>query len=666
MKRFLSASPLALFLAATFFSSVVFSSEPAEDSAETECLTIPNASFEDLKPERTLPVDWSGSKTNFAQDSSVAHSGKASLRWSNTDSSVYATANANLSGWGSGETYRLTGWVKTRDVAGPGARICVQWYGKNGKYVGGSYSWNVKGTQDWTEVSAFFRVPEAAARLELTCYGDRSTTGTIWFDDLKITLLERPAAIMTTDHYRAQSVGGPVKLCAGLRFTESDVTPEQKSSIFLEVVRKSDSRSVQTLKDFTWQERDLTFRFDSTPLVPGEYALTLHVPNLRRGRTETVSLPFTRLEEFPERKVYFDEHQRAIVDGKPFFPLGLYCSDLTLDDMERLENSPFNCVMPYHRPNRERLDQLHEHGIYALVTLQSCYCGFGAKSDEEADQRVTEIVTQLKDHPAILGWYTNDELPLSMIDALTKRRELLERLDPDRPTWVVLWQVDDLREYLPSFDAIGSDPYPVPVRPITVAYEWANKTHKAVFGCRPCWQVPQLFNKKNYPQNRGVGRTPTYEEMRGMIWMQLAAGADGIIAYSYFDLSQNFAEGDSSPEARRASLDRCWKDVLPIAEEVKRYESVFLSTEEPAELLPTSDSAPEIAVRNYALNGEAWLMLANTVREPKTVHFTLPKGFEVKNAQDWPGAKVNLSGTDLIVELAPITPAFLRIGKSEK
>lgn len=658
---------LLLFLTAVPWFSAAFGGESPETPAEMETIAIPNASFEELNTESTFPASWNGSEMNFKCDSTVAHSGKSSLRWENTDPKVYATSNVNLSNWFPGESYRLTGWMKTKDVAGNGARICVQWYGKNGKYIGGSYSLPLKGTRDWTEIHAAFCVPETAARLEITCFGEHESTGTVWFDDLKISSFERSAAILTTDHYRSQAVGGPVKLCAGIRFTEADVTPEQKSEIFLEIVRKSDSRTVQMLREFLWEDRDLTFHFDSTPLAPGKYALTLHLPSIRRGAAETVSLPFTRLEKYPERKVYFDEHQRAVVDGKPFFPLGLYFDEPTSEDLERLENSPFNCIMPYHRPDRAKLDEIQKHGLYALITLQTCYNGSGAKSDEEADRQVTEIVTRLKDHPAILGWYTNDELPLSMIETLTKRRDFMEQLDPSRPTWAVLWQVDELREYIPSFDAVGSDPYPVPVRPITMSYEWANKTHRAVFGCRPCWQVPQLFNKKNYPQNKGVGRTPTYEEMRGMIWMNLAAGADGIIAYSYFDLRQNFAEGDTSPEARRVSLDRCWKDVLPIAEEVKRYEKVFLSVEDPAELLPEAGSDPEIAVRNYALDGETWLMLVNTVRESKTVHFILPEGSEVKNSEDWTGTKVTLSetpdGTRLTVELDAVTPTFLQIGK---
>lgn len=42
-----------------------------------------------------------------------------------------------------------------------------------------------------------------------------------------------------------------------------------------------------------------------------------------------------------------DARGRAIVDGKPYMPLGLYTGELTRRDVKRIAESPFNCVMPY-------------------------------------------------------------------------------------------------------------------------------------------------------------------------------------------------------------------------------------------------------------------------------------------------------------------------------
>jgi len=42
-----------------------------------------------------------------------------------------------------------------------------------------------------------------------------------------------------------------------------------------------------------------------------------------------------------------DRHHRLIVDGKPFFPIGMFAGLPTEEDLQRISASPFNCLMPY-------------------------------------------------------------------------------------------------------------------------------------------------------------------------------------------------------------------------------------------------------------------------------------------------------------------------------
>ena len=45
---------------------------------------------------------------------------------------------------------------------------------------------------------------------------------------------------------------------------------------------------------------------------------------------------------------YIDKHGRAIVNGKPFLPIGFYCSRIDESVLKNLKEGGFNCAMPYH------------------------------------------------------------------------------------------------------------------------------------------------------------------------------------------------------------------------------------------------------------------------------------------------------------------------------
>lgn len=45
---------------------------------------------------------------------------------------------------------------------------------------------------------------------------------------------------------------------------------------------------------------------------------------------------------FPKRGLKLDDHQRCIVDGKPFFPLGMYSGKVTKDWIDTYAKGPFN------------------------------------------------------------------------------------------------------------------------------------------------------------------------------------------------------------------------------------------------------------------------------------------------------------------------------------
>lgn len=664
MKKSLFLFPAVFLFAAMFLGGMLHAETPA----------IPNASFEEAESEdvNAFPKDWRGSKQNFARNTDAAHSGKASFCWKNEDAKVYALSHSSLQGIQPGESYKISGWVKTENVRGGKATLCVEWSDENGKWYGGEYLRGVDGTSDWTEITGIARIPKNATSPHITCYGTNGAVGTAWFDDLRIETYIPPCIIaMTSDHYRAQTVGGAVRVRVGLSAEQNAFSVKKQAEMKLEILPQENSDSdknaaalkpLQTLKPSAWFGDSVEFTLDSDPLPNGKYTLRATIPNPKKEELETAVMTLTKLESFPERKSYIDGHNRLIVDGKPFFPLGLYFHNPSQEDVERMGESPFNCIMSYAPMSRETLDALHKVGVKSIYSVKDYYEGLAVKTDEEGCARTIERINALKDHPAIIAWYINDELPITMKETLAAHRSLCESLDPGRPTWVVLYQIQDIREYIPTFDVIGTDPYPIAGKPASLAWDWSRRTNEAVFGFHANWQVPQYFNWQNYKPESQNDRTPTYEEMRAMTWMGIAGGANGIIGYSYFDFCRNFCGRNADDAAKKASFERTWKDVCRIGNEVKSYENILLSIETPAEItLQEGADAKEIAVRRYGYNGETWLLAVNSSEEGKTCAFILPEGASVKNAESWPEVKFTQEGRKLTVRFDALATAFLQI-----
>lgn len=154
-------------------------------------VTFPNPGFED-------GLESWDKFANVGIDSTVAHTGKNSAKIVVKDpktENVYITRQIPIV---PGAQYIAEVFVKTKDVAAAsgrmpsvGAGLIVEWADKSGKWLAaGSYACDQYGTKDWLKVACtMLRAPEDAgyANIYLALRG----TGTAWFDDLTLTLVEQ-------------------------------------------------------------------------------------------------------------------------------------------------------------------------------------------------------------------------------------------------------------------------------------------------------------------------------------------------------------------------------------------------------------------------------------------------------------------------------------------
>ena len=522
-----------------------------------------------------------------------------------------------------GRVYRVEGWIRTEGVEGGGVCIDFSWYDAYGTRLGTAATQPlVSGTASWKFVSLEAFVPPAAAKRCLVGTPvTGNTKGKAWFDDLRIVPHELPPiGQFISDAYRNRAAEGEVTLHVGLGATKDEIAAKGLHGRFVVPLAMGGNRFLASVPDKD-DPRDVSATFDVAVLPVGESKIVFELLADKGKKVAAKSLTFTRTARAETKGVRIDRRGITRIDGKPFFPLGMYMGRATPENINHYVKGPFNCLMPYGEPTKAEMDYVHSKGLKMIFSLKDCYVGLGGAKErgitnEAAEASyITKRINAFKEHPALLAWYNNDELGLDWINRLTAHLDLFERLDPNHPTWVAHYMVEDIRSHLPSFDVIGSDPYPIcqtgdPL--ISQVMEHTRITRKGVFGARAMWQISQAFDWGAYRvKDKDKTRPPTFDEMRNMAWQFIAEGANGLIFYSYS--SWDKMKWRTPPE-------EMWGHVCRIGVEVKKMFPVFLSDEiAPSITLITKDAS----VRTWCKDGEVWLLAVNPTYKPKVVEFAL-------------------------------------------
>ena len=607
----------------------------AAGNADTPTNLVANPSFEQSGKTSAVPVGWNGDGKVYSVDATVSHSGQAALKFVNDDPKRYRLCTQKIS-LPPGSKCRFSAWIKTKDISGneTGATICLEWQGKDGKWLGGRYPGGVKGTRDWTHVAEIVRVPEDAASCTIACYVRQGMTGTAWFDDVEVVRLADPPmrTVLLSPAYRGRiTAAGPAeaKVRVRLNLADHDVKRED--------VRLEARLSPAAEKKTIWES---TGRFDAAQpdlldvavpvngLPVGQYDFALRLLGPEGRELQAVHHTLTRVPDDFRPKSAIDEHRRLQVDGKPFFPLGMYFSNINEADLKVYSQSKFNCLMPYGAPTKPQMDLAQQYGLKVIYSIKDWYAGShhcpkSIRSQADEEPQIRERVRQFRDHPALLAWYLNDELPLQYLPRLEAHHAWVAEEDPQHPTWAVLYQYREISAYLNTFDVIGTDPYPIGRSPASMAAEWTVETFRQVERARPMWQVPQAHNWANYAKGLGEkpkGHTPTYEEKRSMAWQCICEGATGLVFYSWYDVQRNA----DVPFAEQ------WDGLKRIAAEIDGLTPALLSVDPVAALKVYGPAASEDAprwlhwlVRRH--NGKLYVFAVNDGDGQGTVNFSLPQ-----------------------------------------
>ena len=528
-----------------------------------------------------------------------------------------------------GNNYSAGIKVKTLNVSGDdyGASFCVEWMDKNGKWIGGAYPTGIKGTHDWTEISAVVSVPDNAEKFIFCCYVRKGMTGTAWFDDAYIRPYKKNKmnVVMLKPVYRGLLLSdGDQKIALSVNLNDSVSKGVLLSSAILDSSGKV-IHSVKTLLNGNRNNYEISL--DASDIENGNYTANVKLMTENGELLDSWNKSIRKISSESLPKVYFDDQKRLTADNKKVFPLGMYWGSINETDLKKYSESTFNLILPYSRPTADQMHLADEYHMKVIYSVKDYYAGTQfapseIKTSEDELPLLKQTIEEFKDSHALLAWYNNDEFRPEYMESLDKHYKMIESEDPDHPVLSIIIDPNQSGLYMNSTDIIGSDPYVIPNRKINLVGEAVQTIEKKTYSSQPVWMVIQAHNMGNYTEfipNPQDYRSPTYEEMRCMSWQAICEGADGLLYYSFFDLKRN----------KDVPFETQWTNLKRIASEIYSYSEVLLSEEKSDSIIvkESGDSSRlDWTTRKY--NNKLYIFVVNTDSSISDAEFILPAKYK--------------------------------------
>jgi hypothetical protein len=336
---------------------------------------------------------------------------------------------------------------------------------------------------------------------------------------------------------------------------------------------------------------------------------------------------------------YIDRFNRLIVDGKPFFPIGLYW--VKIEDMKKVAEYGFNYVHTHvdevqppnpdpgdgRLPFRAFCDAARARGLKTVFW-------FERKDLERLENGTYEwsgleaVLSATKDHPAIIANKIVDEpenffyrdinnvyhmFPFGEPEFLSPLEELMAGSDPGRPTMLSNSYPGVITKYAGIAGIQDLDIYPVFAEPNpTRLYDVAVRTdaaRAAVADSRPVWVTLQAYG--NIEGEGRKGRFPSRVEIRNMTYLALVHGAMGLTYFRWVPHpSETWVQNQELHDA-----------IIELAGELRDLTPALLSTET-VRLPPLCDD-PDLESMIKYHEGRSYLFAVYNGATPRRIRINL-------------------------------------------
>jgi len=215
-----------------------------------------------------------------------------------------------------------------------------------------------------------------------------------------------------------------------------------------------------------------------------------------------------------------------MIDGKPFFPRILFLNQ----GFDGIAQAGFNAVLTgndtpdaqgaWIKANLDSLNAAQKQGLWVLFHV----CNLFREGRSQLGE-LRQMVLALKDHPALLGWYTADEPSGNVHSVMTLRAAytLIKKLDGNHPVFL-LENTPAMFSYWArgTCDVFMTDPYPIPHLPTSLVADWTVAARKATGK----GQTTMICLQAHGPPFQG--RFPTVHEAKTMAYLAVMNGATGL------------------------------------------------------------------------------------------------------------------------------------------
>lgn len=121
---------------------------------------------------------------------------------------------------------------------------------------------------------------------------------------------------------------------------------------------------------------------------------------------------------------------------------------------------------------------------------------------------------------------------------------------------------------------------------------------------------------------------PSLDEMRNQAYQAIISGATGLFWYTYYDLKYvGYPRNKENIDVD--VFDKRWADASSMAQEINKITPIILENKKFALQLPKKTDVQAAAWRD---GEELLILLANPYYEAKTITFTLPVDWKIKDA----------------------------------
>jgi hypothetical protein len=631
---------LQLFLTLTALLHI--SPAPAQNAAVPQSgpNLVQNAGFESGLAAWNIP-------TNAAQvDKTTAHNGQSSLRYDNSDPQNYPLFIQNLPVH-PGQTLQFSVWIKGLNIGpyGGGADIYIESSDAQEKYIGGNYSRGYSQTFDWQLAKGQYTVPSNAAKVWIGLRVDKGHTGTAWFDDVQVHVVPPVpfASFLQFPNYRGLLKQGdrtPWKIDIRIDHQQAwgngdiqikSTLVDSSGKVLLTTTRKTDNATKETM----------IVLHPSANLPLGNYLLKQEVTD-----PEGHVIPLTEhtihvVDQLP--KVFIDPQGFTMVDGKRFFPMGIYLGPTEDEHLQRIADGGFNTILCYAYGNgkdpQAYLERAQKHHLKVIYSIKDMYPGLRPTQNGDLFAVAADHLKLLRNDDTLLAWYINDELGAEWMPQIKKMYDQAVQLDPNHPAYQVMGQTSfkegrlrRLEKYFDVTDVLGIDHYMTGrAADLTNNSTDTRLTVAATRGAKGVWMVPQIYDIGRYYTTIKPHQPPTRDEMRNESYQSLINGATGLIFYSYFELPyENNTARFENTAANQVLFQQQWADITAMTQEINSVTPAVLQNNKVALSLP-ADAKVQAGAWEY--QNKLLIMLANPYYQEETISMAMPTGWKVAQTE---------------------------------